>query len=725
MARKKISQLESAVDVTANDLIQVIDVEDGNMASSGTNKKATAQLLANELGKLTNVTATGSTAARSLANRFADVVNVKDFGAIGDGVTDDTAAIQAAINAIPQGGKVTFPKGKFYCASSVVVYPNVWLEGPLGSVGNRRTTSYNDVNGIIYLASSATLEVRNSAAITGFQIFNANLRGALPFLDDTAANTAVNNYAGVGITVKGSDVRLEQLFIGGFTTAIKSNDGVSNFYRQKFDWIDIDCTNGIDVYFSADIPRISNVHCWNFLTFGRSISTGLRDGSAFKVASNFDGGYFENCFAWGYAVGFDIDSNVEVTLLNCSVDGWAASATSNGQIGVWTKGDVKLVKIIGGWYAAQDVAVKHESTGSLIISAGTQFFGNRVHLSTSTSSGYLSVNGCGFLYPNWSGNTAINYQSNTPIHLTNNQFDTVANSIVFSSVTASENSVIWGNYSNSITSLPTERTISTGGSGSNKIFTAYSNSIEGPRIDFKKSRGTSVSKISVNEGDFGAYIASNVYAGNTWNFNAGIRAVVEGTPSNTSSGGSWYFSTVADGSTVLTDRIRIHSNGALIPITDNAYTLGSSGARWSAIWAANGVIQTSDERTKTDIKTSQLGLDFINDLEPVSYKFSVGGNKVIRQVYRDAEGNEVAQDTEGAIPSEILTEEVEGQRTHYGLLAQQVKSVLPEGADFGGWILTDKDDPNSEQGLRYEEFIAPLIKAVQELKARVEELENA
>ena len=50
----KISQLTSAVDVTANDLIQIVDVEDGVMAPSGTNKKATASLLANQLVPLIN-----------------------------------------------------------------------------------------------------------------------------------------------------------------------------------------------------------------------------------------------------------------------------------------------------------------------------------------------------------------------------------------------------------------------------------------------------------------------------------------------------------------------------------------------------------------------------------------------------------------------------------------------------------------------------------------------
>ncbi|WP_210270500.1 tail fiber domain-containing protein [Ensifer oleiphilus] len=64
-----------------------------------------------------------------------------------------------------------------------------------------------------------------------------------------------------------------------------------------------------------------------------------------------------------------------------------------------------------------------------------------------------------------------------------------------------------------------------------------------------------------------------------------------------------------------------------------------------------------------------------------------------------------------------------GRRQHFGLIAQEVQEAL-QGVDFGGHVIDDMSDPDSLQSLRYEQFVPILIKAVQELSARVKELES-
>lgn len=77
----------------------------------------------------TLVTADGTTTPRTLASRFADTVNVKDLGAVGDGTTDDTAAINAALCAAvgAGGGTIFFPVGT-YLATGQLAIP--WVGTP-------------------------------------------------------------------------------------------------------------------------------------------------------------------------------------------------------------------------------------------------------------------------------------------------------------------------------------------------------------------------------------------------------------------------------------------------------------------------------------------------------------------------------------------------------------------------------------------------------------------
>ena len=64
------------------------------------------------------VIAEGSDVPRMLKDRFADIVCVKDFGAVGDGITDDTEAILAAQK---QGRTVFFPRGTYICTNEILI----------------------------------------------------------------------------------------------------------------------------------------------------------------------------------------------------------------------------------------------------------------------------------------------------------------------------------------------------------------------------------------------------------------------------------------------------------------------------------------------------------------------------------------------------------------------------------------------------------------------------
>jgi polygalacturonase len=95
--------------------------------------------------------------------------NVKDFGALGDGVTIETKAIQSAINnAAAAGGKVIFPSGK-YLSGTLFMKSNVTLEISEGAVllGSTNIKDYPD--------TIPSLQSYNDAFLTQSLIYGENL----------------------------------------------------------------------------------------------------------------------------------------------------------------------------------------------------------------------------------------------------------------------------------------------------------------------------------------------------------------------------------------------------------------------------------------------------------------------------------------------------------------------------------------------------------------------
>ena len=81
-----------------------------------------------------------------------NIVYPQDFGAVGDGITDDTAAIQAALDAASSGGVVLFPRGIYLVSAGLTCpYSGVILQG-VGGVSGKE--GYTPVNGAVLLASS-------------------------------------------------------------------------------------------------------------------------------------------------------------------------------------------------------------------------------------------------------------------------------------------------------------------------------------------------------------------------------------------------------------------------------------------------------------------------------------------------------------------------------------------------------------------------------------------
>ena len=126
--------------------------------------------------------------------------------------------------------------------------------------------------------------------------------------------------------------------------------------------------------------------------------------------------------------------------------------------------------------------------------------------------------------------------------------------------------------------------------------------------------------------------------------------------------------------------------GAWVPSAtgSNQVRIGNPAVTYAGVQVAWTI--TSDQRWKENIQKSALGLNFINDLEPVSYN----------------------------------RKNDESKKIEYGFIAQELEKTLAEYKVTNAGIIT-KDDEGM-LSVRYNDLLAPMVKAIQELKAENDKL---
>jgi hypothetical protein len=275
----------------------------------------------------------------------ANTAYVEQFGAIGNGTTDDSAAFQSAIDSLgTTGGKIILSNDRVYrIASNITIKPSCHLEGQqnmIGSNGYNYFTNYNAIGGSIRLDSRATINMRSGSSISKMLIRQSNLNYLSP-----------TSFAGTAITISGSitnlgntaiaadDTSVSDVMILGFNQAIFAN----NSQRLRVTQCNIDSNNGILVNSAYDVPVINRVHCWPFATIA-AVARGwapnpggnalTRVGTAYKFQNTVDWGKITDSFSYGYQRGFWVDSSNSCELTGCGADNVPeAGAGGTGQSG--------------------------------------------------------------------------------------------------------------------------------------------------------------------------------------------------------------------------------------------------------------------------------------------------------------------------------------------------------------------------------------------------------
>lgn len=335
--------------------------------------------MATLIPKYTQVT----TANRTIAQKFAEYTSVKDFGAVGDGATDDTAAIQAAIDSFSVSGAVYFPKGTYKVSATINL------------VNKHRISLIGD--GVSVTAIQAASSFTGTVLIN--QVHTTIVYGAV----NTISGFYLGGVAGVTTGIKqqyNTNSSLTDLYIQGFSSyGVYAEDcWVSYWQSIKFQ----SCGTGFYLNGANHNSSYNSISASNSTVSGGYVGGSARvDGNSALVFNSLlidsanatsdslliidTGGdqftvKFNDCYIGEFADG--AQSIIEMI-----------SGTAIFENGIIFATDGNLATLTGGVLEIADLELRLNSIGSLYTGTTGQIKLSNVHTLMANSSAAASLTG--------------------------------------------------------------------------------------------------------------------------------------------------------------------------------------------------------------------------------------------------------------------------------------------------------------------------------------------